>query len=207
MCTLLKRLKSCANKPWLMTGDFNEVLWQKEHFSASRRGERQMAEFRNTLSFCDLHDLGYRGVPWTYDNKKEGSRNVKVRLDRVVASPSWFSYFSDANVSHLVSSRSDHCPILIDLEKSLNKRRPKRPWRCEIMWEREDSLGEEIETTWRSSPCARNMNDVNRKLDYMRGSLNKWKNKHFGYVDKEIKSLKEELGKPLIKSILVPCLE
>ena len=67
-------------------GDFNEALWQFEHFSESKRGERQMEAFRYVLADCGLFDLGFYGVPWTYDNKQSGLRNVRVRLDRVVAS-------------------------------------------------------------------------------------------------------------------------
>jgi hypothetical protein len=44
-----------------------------------------MAAFREVLDFCNLRDIGFSGVPWTYDNRKEGARNVKVRLDRGVA--------------------------------------------------------------------------------------------------------------------------
>jgi hypothetical protein len=159
-----------------------------------------MAEFRNTLSFCDLHDLGYKGTPWTFDNKKEDNKNVKVRLDRAVASPSWTSHFLDANVTHLVSSRSDHCPILIDLEKSCDRRNARKPWRYEIMWERDVSLFDEIEASWNNNPPARNMRDINTKLTCMRGSLNGWKNRSFGSVGREITNLKRELGSLLIRN-------
>lgn len=52
-----------------------------------------MAAFRDMLDFCGLMDMGFSGTPWTYDNKKPGSRNVKVRLDRGVASQSWLNRF------------------------------------------------------------------------------------------------------------------
>jgi hypothetical protein len=55
-----------------------------------------MLDFREVLSYCDLHDLGFSGLPWTYDNKQAGDRNVRVRLDQVVASPSWMNWFPDA---------------------------------------------------------------------------------------------------------------
>jgi hypothetical protein len=55
--------------------------------SSRRRPDRQMLEFREVPSHCDLHDIGVTGLPWTYDNQQEGDRNVKVRLDRAVASP------------------------------------------------------------------------------------------------------------------------
>ncbi len=44
-----------------------------------------MQSFRDTLQTCDLHDLGFKGVPFTYDNKRVGWNNVKVRLDHAVA--------------------------------------------------------------------------------------------------------------------------
>jgi hypothetical protein len=71
MWDLLRRIKPNATGPWLMAGDFNEALWQGEHFSKSRRNEKQMLEFREVLSHCDLHDLGFVGLPWTFDNKQK----------------------------------------------------------------------------------------------------------------------------------------
>jgi endonuclease/exonuclease/phosphatase family metal-dependent hydrolase len=139
MWDLLRWLKSNSQEPWLMLGDFNEVLWDFEHFSARHRPERQMVDFREILSHCDLHDLGFSRFPWTYDNKQRGESNVQVRLDHVVASPDWKQIFPSAHVQHLVSPRSDHCPILIEVEKEQNSK-PPCIFRYEIMWEREDSL-------------------------------------------------------------------
>jgi hypothetical protein len=76
-----------------------------------------MADFRDMLSFCNLFDLGFSGIPWTYDNKQKGPGNVRVRLDQAVARPAWSSYLPNNQVHHLVSSRSDHSPILLDLNK------------------------------------------------------------------------------------------
>jgi hypothetical protein len=87
MWTTMRSLKPKSDLPWLMMGDFNEVMWQEEHFSRTRRSERLMMDFREVLSHCDLHDLGFIGTPWTFDNKQRGDCNVKVRLDRAVASP------------------------------------------------------------------------------------------------------------------------
>ena len=101
MWNLLKRIKHHSSTPWLVIGDFNETLWQSEHFSVSKRSEKQMADFREVLSWCNLHDLGYRGPGWTFDNKQEGRRNVKARLDRGVATPCWSNRFQNAQVEHI----------------------------------------------------------------------------------------------------------
>jgi hypothetical protein len=81
MWTLLRRIKPLSTKPWLMVGDFNEAMWQGEHFSRSRRSEHHMRNFRDVLSDCDVHDLGFVGTPWAYDNHRRGNDNVRVRLD------------------------------------------------------------------------------------------------------------------------------
>jgi hypothetical protein len=100
-----------------MIGDFNEVMWSFEHFSQRIRPTKQMLDFREVLSFCDLHDLGFSALPWTYDNKQAGDRGVRIRLDRVVASPSWTNWFSDAKPKHLVLISSDHCHVFLDLDQ------------------------------------------------------------------------------------------
>jgi exonuclease III len=76
-----------------------------------------MVAFRDTLFDCDLTDLGFAGVPYTYDNKRAGRANVRVRFDRAVACPRWRDRFADTRVQHLTSPVSNHCPILIQLEE------------------------------------------------------------------------------------------
>jgi hypothetical protein len=93
---------------WMLIGDFNETMWQYEHFSETPRPEHQMMDFREVLSHCDLHDLGFSGLPWTFNNNQGGSRNVHVRLDRGVANTDWSFRFPNANVLHLLSICSDH---------------------------------------------------------------------------------------------------
>jgi hypothetical protein len=37
----LRRIKSDADVPWMMIGDFNETKWQHEHFSETKRSEAE----------------------------------------------------------------------------------------------------------------------------------------------------------------------
>jgi hypothetical protein len=84
MWDLLRDLCGVWTGPWMLIGDFNETMWQYEHFSETPRPEQQMMDFREVLSHCDLHDLGFTGLPWTYNNNQGGRRNVRVCLDRGV---------------------------------------------------------------------------------------------------------------------------
>jgi hypothetical protein len=95
-----------------------------------------MADFREMLDFCELRDVGFSGVPWTYDNKKSWNRNVKVHLDRGVASQEWLNRFFDAAVTHLTSPCSDHCPLLLRVQKEEVLPGGGKQSYYEIMWER-----------------------------------------------------------------------
>lgn len=126
MWSLLCDIKQRSDLPWMVMGDFNEALRQFEHASQNLISERHMQTSRNVLHDCDLKDLGFEGYPFTYNNRRDGRRNVRVRLDRAVANDSWRDLFSAAAVTHLISPCSDHCPILVQLQqesKTMNRRK------------------------------------------------------------------------------------
>jgi hypothetical protein len=57
-----------------------------------------MMAFRDTLQVCGLVDLGFTGVPFTYDNKRQGNKNVKVRLDRAIVAGGIFIQITVSNI-------------------------------------------------------------------------------------------------------------
>lgn len=58
---LLQALKPRDNTPWLVIGDFNEILYSSKKFKGRPRSDKQMQLFRETLVNCNLIDLGHRG--------------------------------------------------------------------------------------------------------------------------------------------------
>lgn len=111
----LTRLRAISRDPWFVCGDYNEAMWQHEHLSRTLRSETQMLAFRDCLLMCELEDLGFTGIPYTYNNGQEGDRNIQVRLDRACADEAWRDLFPATKVVHLASPYSDHSPILIQL--------------------------------------------------------------------------------------------
>jgi hypothetical protein len=61
MWELLKWIKPVSQAPWMLIGDFNEAMWAFEHFSTRRRPEKQMLDFHEVLSHCEVHDIGFYG--------------------------------------------------------------------------------------------------------------------------------------------------
>jgi hypothetical protein len=152
-----------------------------------------MANFREALSDCDLVDLGFTGLPFTYDNGRSGAANVKVRLDRAVADTSWRDLFGEASLRHLVSARLDHCPLLLVIQKENWERHKPRIFRYEIMWERLDSLADEIKEAWCIAPNREGLGGVSIALKRVQDALRAWSKKNFGAVSTELESLRSRL--------------
>ena len=193
MWSKLQELKRCCDLPWCVLGDFNETLWSFEHQSATPRQEAQMLAFRDTLEVCGLVDLGFSGIPFTYDNKRHGRANVQARLDRAVADNSWRDIFVDAHVIHKVSPCSDHCPIVLHCVKE----EETGPWpsrKCyEAMWERDPSLPERVESAWSEAGPKSHLGDIRKGLGKVMNSLQIWSKQKFGAVTRELEQSRSKL--------------
>jgi hypothetical protein len=172
--------------PWIVVGDFNECMWSFEYFFSTPRAEAQMAAFRDSMDLCGLINLDFSGVPHTYDNKRAGHANVKVRLDRAVATNSWHTIFPFYSVKHLVTPCSDHVALLIkgELEESSIGR--KRYRQFEVMREHDHTLPEVIKNSWDSVGDIHDLGDIVKPLDKTMSKLHDWSKSKFGCVRDEL---------------------
>lgn len=77
-----------------------------------------MEGFRDAIEECNLEDLGYYGLPFTWDNKHQGDRNIKVRLDRALGDDSFMECFDNTIVHNVQCCESDHSSLLISVRRS-----------------------------------------------------------------------------------------
>ncbi|KAA3481752.1 reverse transcriptase [Gossypium australe] len=85
---------------------------------------RRMEAFRDSLDECQLMDIRYSGIWFTWERGNLLETNIREHLDRGVANDRWLVLFPGGNVQHLPYSTSDHCPLFINtdnviLEESL----------------------------------------------------------------------------------------
>ncbi|XP_073152537.1 uncharacterized protein [Henckelia pumila] len=57
--------------PWLVGGDFNEILFESEKMGGLVRPLPQMKDFADALVDCGLQDLSCIGDPFTWSNKRK----------------------------------------------------------------------------------------------------------------------------------------
>ena len=77
-----------------------------------------MEGFGDAVDYCRMVDLGYTGLPFTWDNRQQGTPNIKVRLDRGLGDDGFMDSFDSSKVQHIQTTESDHCALLITVSKS-----------------------------------------------------------------------------------------
>ena len=71
---LLEYLKTFVEGPWMVIRDFNAFLHASEKKSGRPPQTSQVDAFREALESCHLQDLGFKGYPFTWNNKRPGSK-------------------------------------------------------------------------------------------------------------------------------------
>ncbi|XP_012483050.1 uncharacterized protein LOC105797658 [Gossypium raimondii] len=165
---LLRQLNDCPIIPWLVFRDFNEILFSFEKKDGLLRNDRQMQAFSVTFEDCELDDLGYDGVWYTWEHGRFASNNIREMLDRAVANGVWSTTFQLYKVSHFTHSFSDHSPIVVDMEDDGH-----RNWlwhfKFEAAWLLEKTYKTEMARLWNDSDGT-----IPERLSYVCCSLDKW---------------------------------
>ncbi|CAM8943394.1 unnamed protein product [Rhodiola kirilowii] len=183
---LIRKMRRLISGPWCVIGDFNEICRSSETTSSNRYRSVYMEQFRQVLLDCGLMDLGYQGSKFTYSNKRQGLDEVQCRLDRAVGDELWLDRYPNTVIQHLVSHRSDHCPLILSLDGVT--RTQVKPFKFEAMWMRDTSFADTVNKNWRPTG---NMSD---KLSFLTQHLKVWNKKSFGNVGNQLRKLKDELA-------------
>ena len=108
-----------------------------------------MQQFRDSLDFCGLKDLGFSGLPYTWSNQRFDGQMIWVRLDRAVASADWMLKFPSVRVHHVPGYSSDHKPIwLVSDDAHTRFYRPQRPFRFEAIWLKDSRCEGVVHSAW-----------------------------------------------------------
>ena len=142
----LKTLKQWAHPSWLCIGDFNQILNKEEKFSFKNGTIPRVEEFQQVLKDLQLCDLSASGQRFTWMNKREDEDFVMERLDRAFGSVEWVNQYPYYSLKNLPIIRSDHGPILLDIEVQTPFR--KRPFRFELMWLNHEDCIEMVHHAW-----------------------------------------------------------
>ncbi|XP_075665689.1 uncharacterized protein LOC142635419 [Castanea sativa] len=191
---LLEHLSGCLNLPWVVMGDFNEIMFAGEKLGGNPRPEGQMHQFREVLNKCHLRDLGYIGSEFTWSRRWGSQGWIRERLDRAFVSTSWVSVFPQLRLHHVAASTSDHCMLLLKCpQTSWRRKRKPKLFRFESMWLRDNQCDDLVIETWEHAECMGGPYPLDTCLSECRAALTHWNKSTFGHVGRKISTPRKKL--------------
>uniref|UniRef100_A0A803NML1 Reverse transcriptase domain-containing protein n=1 Tax=Cannabis sativa TaxID=3483 RepID=A0A803NML1_CANSA len=196
--TLLKRLKDVAPLlPWMVIGDFNEILSNHDKFGGGLRNEQQMDAFRDTLSFCSLHQQPFHGDKFTWIKGRHNPNALKERLDWCFLNDLWETIFKPITTAHLDYYSSDHRAIAVTIDYITSNQQQltrKTRFRFEKIWLKEPDAAAIIRAHW-SDTDAGGMDIFLANLQSCTDALQQWHIRKFGNMKKNITNMQQQVSR------------
>lgn len=174
------------SSPWLLTGDFNEILDNTEKSKGPARPERSFTAFREFIAQNDLFDLQHTGsfLSW---HGKQGCHLVHCCLDRTLANIAWYDAFPRGRSHSLKFEGLDHWPVhsTFDATKKIHGRIFHFGRRLKDIQE----VRELVDHMWNSLPDS----TVYLRISVCRRSIAKWSRLHHMNSWRLIEELKIKL--------------
>uniref|UniRef100_A0A803P2K3 Reverse transcriptase domain-containing protein n=1 Tax=Cannabis sativa TaxID=3483 RepID=A0A803P2K3_CANSA len=196
--TLLERLKDVAPlMPWMVIGDFNEILSNSNKAGGALRNEAQMDKFRQVLDCCHLHEQAYEGDPFTWIKGRHNAVTIKERLDWCFVNTLWSDLFQSITTHHLDYYRSDHraiCVNILPLNSSHQQQIRHTRFRFEKIWLQEEEATDLIKKNWQQCSSRNAAAVFKTNLTQCTASLQQWHRQKFGNFKKKISHAQKKVA-------------
>lgn len=142
-------------QPWLLGGDYNEVLRESEKRGGVGCDFNNICAFRDCLALNGLREIESSGLLFTWNNRRSDGF-IEEKLDRCVANERWYVSFPLARVENVTWDGSDHCPMVLffkndEGDRSRLDREENKLFRFEAQWLQHDFFQEFLRGLWESS--------------------------------------------------------
>lgn len=133
--------------PWVLTGDFNELLDQSEKQGGAERAEKEGKEFKQLVLNWGLWEVKYQGDFLSWAGRRSNAL-VQCRLDRSLANQEWLNVFPQATTFYLKRICSDHSLILTSLDG--HKMKYRSSFRYDHRCVKREGFVAVVEQSWKS---------------------------------------------------------
>ncbi|XP_070010375.1 uncharacterized protein [Nicotiana sylvestris] len=155
----LESISNSYKGPWLVGGDFNDILAASKKFGGKPIKDSRARYIWSKINKCNLVDLGLKGSKYTWTNNRRNKKGLILeRLDKVFGNEEWIELFPKSSIIHLPRTHSDHNHILTELIPR-NRSLHKFPFRLETFWCKHLEFQTIVKNNWNNS-------------DYFKASLN-----------------------------------
>ncbi|XP_026440675.1 uncharacterized protein LOC113339650 [Papaver somniferum] len=158
----------------------NFVLHDHEKFSNHHIDYNEANTFIEKLEATELTDLGYIECPFTWTNRRTGDQLTEKRLDRGLATESWFEIHHNSTISNLPTIGSDHNPIILNTNSFWKQ--GHIPFKFFGSWLDHKDCKEIIAECWKNEQKGSLAIKIARKLRDVKIKLKKWNKEIYGNI-------------------------
>lgn len=133
--------------PWMIAGNFNEVVMGEDKFGGKPVNVSKAICFQECSNSCRMIDIGFSRAQFTWSNHRPLAHLIQERIDRVFVNADWYGLYPEASVNHLERSHSDHSPILMCLDSRHGIMLPQ-PSKFQPMWLSHPSFPKVVKEAW-----------------------------------------------------------
>ncbi|XP_019163176.1 PREDICTED: uncharacterized protein LOC109159529 [Ipomoea nil] len=156
----IRSLRGVTDLPWVVLGDFNDLLMQTDKRGRLPHPDGLIEGFGEALDDCGLMTLPMIGYPFTWERGRGTARWVEERLDRVAANMDRLEEYDRARLFNIRTNSSDHNALFLDICGMVHVPR-SRGFRFENAWLLDGGCREVVEREWASTArldvCGRGM--------------------------------------------------
>ncbi|KAL0873789.1 hypothetical protein Bca101_023494 [Brassica carinata] len=198
------RARNFQHSPWILLGDYNQVLSADEVFSSTPYTlcQQGVQDFSDCIEESIIFDLAFRGCHHTWYNKSV--TNPKSRkIDRALVNEAWLDSFPNSYAFFDSPGSSDHTPCIIYLANQLS------PRKCRFiyydMFSMHPDFKQALGDAWRapivpSSP----MSSLYQRLRSAKGCCKTLNRNSFSNIQARAKEAKQALDQVQMRALTDP---
>ncbi|XP_074304878.1 uncharacterized protein LOC141639720 [Silene latifolia] len=175
----LSIMNTLVNGPWVVIGDFNNVLALNERLG-SEVTNYEIRDFQKCVAECGLVDVPAQAAYFTWNNKLDPGSMVFSRIDRVMSNDEWLLQFPDVSIMFHPEGLFDHCPCTILLAPHDIRR--KGNFKYFNMWGK-DTISRTCPEIWDSDVEGYKMFQLVKKLKWLKLPLKRLNGSAFSNIE------------------------
>ncbi|XP_031120221.1 uncharacterized protein LOC116023364 [Ipomoea triloba] len=186
---LLRTLAGRSTLPWVVVGDFNDLLFQHEKRGGNPHPDNLLRGFGEVVEDCGLSQLSIHGYQYTWERGRGTVDWMEERLDKVLAGADWCSTLPEATVSNIITRNSDHSALFLGVkDRARVQHGLQRSFKFEMAWIYDEGCRKQVEEAWHEGREARLLNC----LRFCGDRLLRWGGDHFHKFGEKISTLRKD---------------
>ena len=177
--------------PWLLLGDFNEMLSPQDKMRGSPLKSTQLTRLPSLFSTTNAMDIPclQKAFSWrgSYNNNL-----IFERLDRAICHHAFYTDFNNSTISYGPFTVSDHAPIIFSSDSATNGRPP--PFRFQNFRVLDNQSHSIVKRNWNISITGSRFYRIQQKLYRIKTDLKLWAKTRYRHTTNKLLMNEQKLN-------------